>query len=69
MDKVFCTLCNNEVKPEKFGGGWVGICCDKVVFSYSDQPESDFKNPKNEKIPMGIDDREPYLDSLEILRQ
>jgi len=50
MEDVYCPECKKLVKPEKFGDGWVGICCNRVVFSRSDESESGIKHSEDENI-------------------
>lgn len=38
---IICPHCGEEVKLIPFGGGWVGICCGKIVYNSRKLPEND----------------------------
>jgi len=33
MKKVVCPSCSQDVQPVSYGGGWVWVCCGKVLHS------------------------------------
>ncbi|MCX5815636.1 MAG: hypothetical protein NTX75_05250 [Proteobacteria bacterium] len=33
MDMIKCPYCGKEVKPVRYGSGWVGICCGRVAYN------------------------------------
>ena len=41
LAKVICPFCSCSVDIMRFGDGWVGICCDKIIFNSELLPLSD----------------------------
>jgi hypothetical protein len=41
MDVIICVFCGKEVKLIRFGDGWVGQCCDKIIYNNKELPEDD----------------------------
>jgi hypothetical protein len=31
MDTIICSLCDREATLVRFGGGWAGLCCGKIL--------------------------------------
>ena len=50
MDDVKCPYCKKEVELQLFGDGWIGICCNKVVYNESNRSTDVSRNCKNDKI-------------------
>jgi hypothetical protein len=43
MCKIICPHCSREVELVKYGDGWVGSCCDRLVYNASHPPPSGTK--------------------------
>ena len=41
MPKIECPFCGKEVKIFYFGGGYVAVCCDSVIYNSSRLPQDD----------------------------
>jgi len=52
MIVVECPDCGKETKLIKYGKGWVGVCCNRVVFSSRQLPPDCQKNCKKLFIAM-----------------
>lgn len=39
MNTITCPHCSKEVGLVFFGNGWVGVCCDRIVYNKSELPE------------------------------
>jgi hypothetical protein len=44
---IVCSICKKEVHLVYFGGGFVGTCCDSVLYNSTVKPQFDMK--KEEK--------------------
>ena len=42
--RVVCPECNKMVRVIPFGEGWVGICCNKVVYNGKTPPDGRFSS-------------------------
>jgi hypothetical protein len=49
---IECPDCGKETIPIRYGKGWVGVCCNRVVFSSRQLPPDRQKNYKNLFIAM-----------------
>jgi hypothetical protein len=38
-DTIVCPHCNKEVRLIRYGGGWVGSCCNRVVYNSQTLPD------------------------------
>ncbi len=38
MDGLRCPICGKEVHLISFGSGWVGVCCNKLVYNRREFP-------------------------------
>ena len=47
---VVCYICKEEVKLMRFGAGYVGICCDKVLYNSADESQLDMKPDEKNDI-------------------
>jgi len=36
---VVCPLCNKKVVLVSYGGGWIGVCCDRIVYNSNRLPQ------------------------------
>ncbi|MGO9137731.1 MAG: hypothetical protein ACLP9S_05285 [Syntrophales bacterium] len=45
---VVCYICKEEVKLIRFGNGFVGVCCERVLYNSADKSQFDMK-PDEEK--------------------
>lgn len=36
MNQYCCPFCNKVVDLKKYGHGWVGFCCDRIVYNDSE---------------------------------
>jgi hypothetical protein len=43
IDDQSCPLCGKKVKLIRFGGGWIGMCCNKIFYNISDPLEATTK--------------------------
>ncbi len=41
MPKIECPFCGEEVKIVYFGGGYVAVCCDSVIYNSLILPRDD----------------------------
>jgi len=39
MHTIKCPFCGGEVKLVSYGDGWIGLCCDKIVYNSSRLPQ------------------------------
>ncbi len=39
-DSIYCPLCGKEVTLSHYGSGWVGVCCDTIIYNSSKLPLS-----------------------------
>jgi hypothetical protein len=58
MNEIFCHFCNKEVELIAYGGGWIGICCDRVLYNSSERPQHKTKVVQlmHEKIKVDCED-------------
>jgi len=40
---IVCTICKKEVHLVSFGGGFVGTCCNRVLYNAAIKPQFDIK--------------------------
>ncbi|HVO65534.1 MAG TPA: hypothetical protein VMT12_03535 [Syntrophales bacterium] len=51
---IVCNICKEEVKLISFGGGFVGVCCNKILYNSADKPQSDMKQTEKNDICMHL---------------
>ena len=39
MKEESCPYCGGDVEPVRFGEGWVGICCGRILYNSRRAPE------------------------------
>jgi len=49
---VVCYICKEEVKLIRFGNGFVGVCCDEVLYNSPDKPQLDMKPDEKKDTSM-----------------
>jgi len=49
---IVCYLCKKEVDIISFGTGFVGVCCNRVLYNYAAKPQFDVKQEKKKDIPL-----------------
>ena len=49
---IFCYICKKEVKLISFGKGFVGICCNKVLYNYAGNAQFDMKQDEEKYVPL-----------------
>jgi len=49
---VVCSICKEEVKLIRFGAGYVGVCCAKVLYNSADESQLDMKQDEKKDISM-----------------
>ncbi|MBA4418781.1 MAG: hypothetical protein C0392_12865 [Syntrophus sp. (in: bacteria)] len=45
---IKCPYCGKKVKPIQYGNGWIGLCCDNIVYNSPNLPEYDSDCPEME---------------------
>ena len=41
MHTIRCPFCEKEVELVSFGGGWVGLCCGRIVYNSKRLPQEE----------------------------
>jgi hypothetical protein len=54
MIRTKCSKCGKEVVPIRFGAGWVGGCCGKVLYNSKTLPQTD--EEYTEKVSVGSEE-------------
>jgi len=49
---IVCYVCKKEVEVMRFGNGFVGICCNKVMYNSMDRTPFDIRRNKKKEISM-----------------
>jgi len=49
---IVCYICKEEVELMSFGAGYVGVCCNKVLYNSADKSQFDMKQEEKKDIPM-----------------
>ena len=49
---VICYICKEDVKLIRFGSGYVGVCCDRVLYNAADKSQFDTKPDEEKDISM-----------------
>jgi len=49
---IVCYLCKREVEIMSFGNGFLGICCNKVMYNSTDKSPFDMKPDVKKDISM-----------------
>ena len=47
---IICDICKKEVHLVSFGRGFVGVCCNKVLYSFADKSQLDMKQDEKKDI-------------------
>jgi len=50
MYKIICPRCSREVEVINYGNGWVGGCCNEIVYN-SPEPPAPVTTTKDKTIP------------------
>jgi hypothetical protein len=59
---IFCYICKEEVELISFGTGFVGVCCNKVLYNSADGSQFDMRQAEKNDISMHLfhQERRPY---------
>jgi hypothetical protein len=49
---IVCYICKEEVELMSFGAGYVGVCCNKVLYNSADGSQFDMKPDEKKDISM-----------------
>jgi hypothetical protein len=49
---LVCNICKKEVHLMSFGNGFVGACCNKILYSSADKSQFDMKPEEKKDISM-----------------
>lgn len=51
---IVCDICLQEVEVIRFGTGFVGVCCNKVLYNDEDKPEFDAEQYEEQEAYMQL---------------